>query len=992
MTDSLDDLNIVAVPSASAAPQFGAKKKKKNNKYERRRQKAKKAKEQKKINRDNNNTDGGEVDVDGQQTTPSMDQDALLVLQNSKTNPDDDDKSRSITHRSDEQTIIASNKKDLKSTSAISPDSHHASSKKQSTTETINDNDSSSKKSLSKRKDGSFLGKDDSNPVSRTSSISSNFESATNILSSSSSSSPLQPSNPKKAGASQIDDDEERAKYMAEFHARPMELDRRSGARSATIVSTESAHLFTTDAQNNSWESLNIYPRLLQTLRSAAFDSLKKPTTIQLRTIRAFQESTNALLRESKDKDSSNSSKNKKKNVLIHSETGSGKTLAYLIPIIQSMAFGNKFDITTKNEKPTKISRSEMGCRCIILCPTRELACQTLQVLERLCQANFAGWIVPGGLLGGDSRKSEKASLRKGLAIIVATPGRLLDHLHKTQSLALSLKGRLKWLVLDEADRLLDMGLGDQVRQIVQWIWANEACSSHQQPWWRSVLVSATVTPSVQALAKERILCGDQEWIWVKGESEAEKLKKLSQKRSEETNEDFAASTPRQLAQFHITVTAKLRLSALIAFLVQRVSKGERTVVFIGTCASVDFHYELFNALEESLWDDDSNAKKDQEDAEDVTETAMGLFGRKARVFKLHGSVSHSKRSQTMKEFNANISTDPKKSKSRADILLTTDVSARGLNLKGVDWTVQYDPPCEISDYVHRVGRVARAGKAGHSLLFLLPSERKYLDVLKTKGIAKLTPISLSSILNQAAGTCKEFTQEGSRQQGGESGSGTTKNSRQSGHSRSSRSGEHFAAEVQRRLEDCVVRDDAATRKAYKASTSKRQQKERKRKLVNSSKDGRKEGVLLEKARDAFMSFLRAYSTKKESIVRSIFSSRALHFGHIAKSFALKEPPKSLVSKQKTKREQQEGQLKDEEANLPRSLQFGKSLAGLDALLGGDMDDINNQKDTYSNDDEDTNYKSKKRRKLQQKGKFISAKTLLLENATKMQNNLMDAM
>ena len=76
-----------------------------------------------------------------------------------------------------------------------------------------------------------------------------------------------------------------------------------------------------------------------------------------------------------------------------------------------------------------------MGCKCIILCPTRELANQTLQVAERLCQANFAGWIVPGGLLGGDSRSSEKSRLRKGLAIIVATPGRLLDHLTKTQSL-----------------------------------------------------------------------------------------------------------------------------------------------------------------------------------------------------------------------------------------------------------------------------------------------------------------------------------------------------------------------------------------------------------------------------------------------------------------------------------------------------------------------------------------------------------------------------
>jgi len=949
MTDSLGDLNIVAIPSASATPQLGGKKKKKNNKYERRRQKAKKAKEQQQQQKQSG------LDV---QCATSVDHDVINLQEKNSPQKKSDSTTDRTEDEDEDNKIPTTDEKNKKLSTTVHPASTNTGNKKSTT---------------------------------RTSNTDSNFEPTKKTALSTSESSQYKSGN---KGASQIDDDEERAKYMAEFHARPMELDRRSGARSATLVSRESAHIFMTDAENNSWESLNIYPRLLQTLRSSAFGELQKPTTIQLRTIRAFQESTNALITKSAV---ARAARQRKKNVLIHSETGSGKTLAYLIPIIQSLAFGNKVDLST--EKPNKISRSEMGCRCIILCPTRELASQTLQVLERLCQANFAGWIVPGGLLGGDSRKSEKASLRKGLAVIVATPGRLLDHLHKTQSLALSLKGRLKWLVLDEADRLLDMGLGDQVRQIVQWIWANEACSSHQQPWWRSVLVSATVTPSVQALAKERILCGDQEWIWVKGESKAEKLKKAAKKQDQSSGaandgndpEDFADSTPHQLAQFHITVTAKLRLSALVAFLVQRVSKGERTVVFMATCASVDFHYELFNALEESLWDDDDNVKKGQEDTDGTTEKPIGLFGRRARVFKLHGSVSHSKRSQTMKEFNGKMSNDSNNSKSRADILLTTDVSARGLNLKGVDWTVQYDPPCEISDYVHRVGRAARGGKAGHSLLFLLPSERKYLEVLETKGITKLTPLSLSSILNQAAGTCKELTQEGARQQG-EGGSNSNKNSKQSGFSRNSRSGEHFAAEVQRRMEDCVVKDDVETRKAFKASTSKRKQKERKRKLVNSSKDGRKEGLLLEQARDAFLSFLRAYSTKKESIVRSIFSSRALHFGHIAKSFALKEPPKSLVSKQKSKREQQEGKLKDEQANLPRSLEFGKATVDLDELLGNDEGDRTNQNDAYYHNDEDAEYQSKKRRKLRQNGKSLSAKALLLENAAKMQNNLMDMM
>ena len=401
-------------------------------------------------------------------------------------------------------------------------------------------------------------------------------------------------------------------------------------------------------------------------------------------------------------------------NIGIQSETGSGKTLAFLLPILQMIAYGNSRGggengidaFSSPSKRPT---RSELGCRCIILCPTRELASQTLDVVEKICRANFAGWIVPGGLLGGDSRNSEKSRLRKGLGVIVATPGRLLDHLGKTQSLAMSLKGgKLQWLVLDECDRLLDMGLGDQIRQVVQLIRSNDGGIS-TTPSWRSVMVSATVTPSVKALAKERMLCGEQDWSWIKGASDKKgKIEKPDDRQDgtgtdatndESTNGTYAESTPRQLTQFHLTVTAKLRLSTLVAFLVQRINKGERTVVFMGTCASVDYHYALFQAVEQTLWNSDNN-----EDIRDGTNDAKtGLFGSKAQLFKLHGNVPHAKRHQTMKQFNvATEIASNKKSKGSPAVLLTTDVAARGLNLEDIDWTVQYDPPCEINDYVHR--------------------------------------------------------------------------------------------------------------------------------------------------------------------------------------------------------------------------------------------------------------------------------------------------
>jgi ATP-dependent RNA helicase DDX31/DBP7 len=225
----------------------------------------------------------------------------------------------------------------------------------------------------------------------------------------------------------------------------------------------------------------------------------------------------------------------------------------------------------------------------------------------------------------------------------------------------------------------------------------------------------------------------------------------------------------------------------------------------------------------------------------------------------------------------------------RAALLLCTDVRARGLSLPGVDWTVQYDPPCEVADYAHRAGRTARAGKAGHSLLFLLPSERPFLDVLEMKGLKGMTALSLTSTLNDAAKVCADLKQEGEKRSGGGYGQ-----------SKAGRSGEAFCAEIQHRLEECVMEDDAKTKSAAAAEAAKadavvagaNKRRRKKKEKVN--------GRLLEMARNAYTSYLRSYPTK-EKAVRHIFSARALHLGHVARSFALKEQPKALVKAQFTR-------------------------------------------------------------------------------------------
>jgi superfamily II DNA/RNA helicase len=132
---------------------------------------------------------------------------------------------------------------------------------------------------------------------------------------------------------------------------------------------------------------------------------------------------------------------NNHNNVLMKSQTGSGKTLAYLLPVIN--------DLMTISPP---IQRED-GTRALIIAPTRELCQQISDVLAKLTQCYVR--IVSGCITGGEKRKSEKARLRKGVVILVSTPGRLLDHIKLTESFNLT---PLKWIIMDEIDRLLDMG------------------------------------------------------------------------------------------------------------------------------------------------------------------------------------------------------------------------------------------------------------------------------------------------------------------------------------------------------------------------------------------------------------------------------------------------------------------------------------------------------------------------------------------------------
>ncbi|KAI9598711.1 P-loop containing nucleoside triphosphate hydrolase protein [Syncephalis fuscata] len=292
------------------------------------------------------------------------------------------------------------------------------------------------------------------------------------------------------------------------------------------------------------------------------------------------------------------------------------------------------------------------GTGVIIISPTRELALQIFGVAKDLMEHHNQTF---GIIMGGANRKAEADKLIKGVNLIVATPGRLLDHLQNTKGFLVK---NLKALVIDEADRILECGFEDEMKQIVKIL----PSESRQ-----SMLFSATQTTKVEDLARVSLRKGP---LYIN------------------VDEHKADSTADGLEQGYVVCESDQRFLLLFTFLKKNLRK--KVIVFFSSCNSVKYHGELLNYID-------------------------------VPVLDLHGKQKQQKRTNTFFEFvNA-----------ESGILLCTDVAARGLDIPAVDWIIQYDPPDDPRDYIHRVGRTARAGSRGRSLLFLLPSELGFLRFLK---------------------------------------------------------------------------------------------------------------------------------------------------------------------------------------------------------------------------------------------------------------------
>uniref|UniRef100_A0A182MIU9 ATP-dependent RNA helicase n=1 Tax=Anopheles culicifacies TaxID=139723 RepID=A0A182MIU9_9DIPT len=396
---------------------------------------------------------------------------------------------------------------------------------------------------------------------------------------------------------------------------------------------------------------------------------------------------------------------------LIRAQTGSGKTLAYALPLVESL-----------HQVRPQISRSD-GVRAVIIVPTRELAVQTYELVQKLLKP-FT-WIVPGYLTGGEKRKTEKARLRTGLNILIATPGRFCDHIRNTESLKLA---GIQWLILDEADRLLELGYEKDVKEIIDAIHnGQEGKDENERTKIQTVLLSATLTTSVKELAGLTL----HEPVFVETSEIVLNESPTASSADQLLNVAECVSIPGTVKQRYAIIQPKLRLATLSALIVnEQRKKPSKLLIFMATQDLVDFHCNVMievltlQKFGKGIENDASDVEQDN-DADGQEDFAKNVLLPGLKFYKLHGRMTQIERSSVFQSFR----------KSTAAVLICTDVAARGIDIPLVDLVVQYHAPQILADYVHRVGRTARAGESGKALLFIEPSETDFVKYLANKHI-----------------------------------------------------------------------------------------------------------------------------------------------------------------------------------------------------------------------------------------------------------------
>lgn len=323
--------------------------------------------------------------------------------------------------------------------------------------------------------------------------------------------------------------------------------------------------------------------------------------------------------------------------------TGSGKTAAFSLPTLERLLF-----------RPKRVQ----AIRVLVLTPTRELAVQVHSMMEKLAQfTDIRCCLIVGGL----SSKMQETALRSMPDVVVATPGRMIDHLRNSMSVDLE---DLAVLILDEADRLLELGFNAEIRELVR------LCPKRRQ----TMLFSATMTEEVDELVK------------------------LSMTKPMRLAADPSTKRPATLTEEVVRIR-RMREVNQEAVLLALCSKTftAKAIIFSGTKQAAHRLKILF-----------------------------GLAGFKAA--ELHGNLTQVQRLDALELFR----------KQQVDFLIATDVAARGLDIIGVQTVINYACPRDLTSYVHRVGRTARAGREGYAVTFVTDNDRSLLKSIVKRAGSKL--------------------------------------------------------------------------------------------------------------------------------------------------------------------------------------------------------------------------------------------------------------
>ncbi|RAV11966.1 ATP-dependent RNA helicase [Mycolicibacterium sp. GF69] len=369
------------------------------------------------------------------------------------------------------------------------------------------------------------------------------------------------------------------------------------------------------------FNDLQIHPSVLRAVADVGYET---PSAIQAATIPAMMAGSD---------------------VVGLAQTGTGKTAAFAIPIL------------------SKIDTDSRATQALVLAPTRELALQVAEAFGRY-GAHLQGVnVLP--IYGGSSYGPQLAGLKRGAQVVVGTPGRVIDHLEKGR-LDLS---RLDYLVLDEADEMLQMGFAEDVERILS-----------ETPEYKQVaLFSATMPPAIRKITTKYL--HDPVEVTVKAKT----------------------ATAENISQRYIQVAGHRKMDALTRVL--EVEEGDAMIVFVRTKQATE-------------------------------EVAERLKARGFAAAAINGDIPQAQRERTIAALKDGT----------IDVLIATDVAARGLDVERISHVLNYDIPHDTESYVHRIGRTGRAGRSGAALLFVTPRERHLLKAIEKATRSKLVEAELPTV------------------------------------------------------------------------------------------------------------------------------------------------------------------------------------------------------------------------------------------------------